>query len=319
MKIRNIGQIITLMGLVTVGSAQSMQSMIVNGTKAAMRWTGTAIGVGYPLYDTPIALWNMHKIKSVNAKQDDLRDPSDIETKFLSQYITAKNRTVKIQKNGDAVDRAYCETDGNYIILPETYSSVTIENALESNDEDVLSQCAAIAQHKNRHAIKHHTEKLSALKVAVPMATTGLISGAIYKFFPYNKSASLGRHFLSMCKKIAGGTALVFYNTAVIRKARHDHEYSADQAVSEKYKPQYAKDLQAMDNRFNDDIKFIQQMAHIEKLLRNKNSSATSNMLAQLLLEKYLMHPPLEKRMKLLAQNESNLNFLERIERDSKR
>jgi hypothetical protein len=314
MQLKNIVQIATLTSLIATGSAHAMQALLAKGAKATMRWTGNAMLVGYPLYNS----YNTHKCIVGNEKTDDLRDPSEMEKQFLEQHITTKNKTIKIQTNTDARIRKHCEADGTYIILPETYDFISLEEALRTNNQNVLAHCAAIAQHKNEHAQNHHHEKFLAAITVAPILTTGLVAGITYTLYPYNKAASLTRHFVNMGKKSLGGLALGTYNQKLRQNLRYELEHKADQAITEKYKGHYAKDLVEVDKSLTYRIELLKRSFAMANIIGAKIPEEIIAKHAQLELEQELVHPSLNERLIRLPEGKPK-NLAEQLERELKR
>lgn len=308
MNIKKIAQIITLTGLVATGSAHSMQAI----AKAAMRWTGNAIGVGIPLQNT------LNNKRFFNKEQQDLRDPSETEKQYFDKYITVKNKPVKIQAHTNTCNRSHCGNDSEYLIFPEIYNAMTLEEALKSNNQEALSLCAALAQHKNEHAKKHHYEKFSASTVAIPIVTTSVAAALAYKLYPYNKAVSVTKHMGSMIKKATGGWALAAGNSALIRNIRHEFEHTADLAISEEHKNAFTEDLIEVNGSLNYHTELLEKTAQAGLILSNTEIiKEAMTRRVQLELEKSIMHPPLEERLKRLHQKEPK-NIIERIAREFK-
>jgi len=327
MKIKNIVQIIALTGLIATGSAYSMQTMLVNGLKATMRWTGNAMLVGLPLSTSVIDASKLLKEKEslVDQQPDDFRNPTPLEQQFLNRYITAKDAVVKIQKKNAALQSSLCEqTYGKYLVIPETFSlasktgttSMTLEDALKEGNLQVLSKCAAIVEHKNSHKKNYHREKTTAYNIVTPfVTTTGTVQYARSRM-PYNKAASLSRHFLNMCAKPFVGGALVIGTGLISNRIRRDFEYEADEAVSPYHRTYYEQYVK-------------EQNVSLEKTLAEKTfllersqpgsdeAKALHQSCTNLTVEKWTT-PPIEKRIELLQLPEPTTLF-DHVERKCKK
>ena len=246
MKIKNIVQIVTLAGFIATGSAHAMWT---NGAKALIRWTGTAIGVGQPLSHSAAQIMNTAyaKNRKIDNQSEQFRDPTETEQQFYSQYITSKNKILKIEKT-DAVNlRHHCNETGNHVILPETFGSVSLEEALQTDNQDALSLSIAIAQHHNAHREQLYNEKAALATIITPALTTGAAAGILQKLSPYSKQASLARHFATLCGKSLGGFLLTLGNVTALDQLKHEYECAADQKVSLEHKKDYLQNLQGTD------------------------------------------------------------------------
>jgi hypothetical protein len=324
MKFKNIFQIAALMGIIATGSAHAMQAVL----KAAMRWTGNAIGVGLPLTTPAIGTAQLVKGRKniVDKRPDNFRNPTALEQEFLNKYVTSKNAVVKIHKI-DAVDQSFtCAGDGKYVItVPENYSSidndkkipVSLEDAIKTNNQDVLSRCAAILQHKNAHKQQHYYDKISASPIVLPLVTTGAVAGYMRSFKPYNKTASLTRHALGMCGKSLGGYALMLGNGLIGRKILRNFEYDADQEISHEHRKNYAQDLQEHNATLKEQVDM--GAFAIGKLIEMglQPDPKFTEQWAELAMEK-ITSPPVEERVKRLEQPEPT-NFIEKIQRELKK
>lgn len=291
MNIKNIVQIITLASLVATGSAHSMQAI----AKAAMRWTGTAIGVGLPtipfIASTGMELY--YATKNPITTSEKVRIPSPEEEAFLRKTITDENIAIRI--NCDP------ETSGtilNKVIYIEevTFASdLTLQQAITSNTPEALEAqkvFRALAEHELYHAQKNHGLLKSAATALIPCITTAIAITCAQKLFPFNNNASVLSYCGRFGAKVAGGALLAAINIAIglyaEKSISHYQEYAADQNIAAENRDAFILHLKNGQKKRQESIDAIQDATF-------KSLSKTVSGLG---------HPPVEERIKRLQAKE---------------
>lgn len=182
------------------------------------------------------------------------RSPTVQEDAFLRQFIPP-NIHIYIAENWECSCASY-----NLVVIGERIPGyeITMQEALEMQDENALKAFAVAAQHEYGHVKNHHVLKSSLFASGIPIAVTAFTAYFANKFdstlFVPDASYDFNTAMSMFNWKLSGAVMLLLINYFLVYKGmKHVHhamEFEADQNVSVQDKPFLIKLLTDMCTKY---------------------------------------------------------------------